>query len=74
MGALTRGRRGAVRVRVERSGTSLDLATERRPGAESNVGGGSTNDLPGPAFRRLSPEVAYLKLSAVKTAEIPDYP
>jgi C-terminal processing protease CtpA/Prc len=32
-----------------------------------------THDLPGDAFQMLSDEVAYLKLSAVKTADIPDY-
>jgi len=32
-----------------------------------------THDRPGPAFQLLSPDVAYLKLSAVKNAEIDDY-
>lgn len=73
MSALTQGACGAVEVSADRSGAPLELGTERLPGAEPGAGRRRTNDLPGPAFRRLSPEIAYLKLSAVKTAEIPEY-
>jgi C-terminal processing protease CtpA/Prc len=73
MGAMTQGACGAVKVSAMRSGAPIELATERRPSSELDLISGKTNDLPGPAFRRLSPDVAYLKLSAVKTAEIPEY-
>jgi C-terminal processing protease CtpA/Prc len=73
MGVLTQGASGPVKVSALRSGTPLELATERQPMAELDVRTPKTNDLPGPAFRRLSPDVAYLKLSAVKEAEIPEY-
>jgi C-terminal processing protease CtpA/Prc len=72
-GVLTQGASGPVKVSAVRSGTPVELVTERRPIAELDVRSARTNDLPGPAFRRLSPDVAYLKLSAVKEAEIPEY-
>jgi C-terminal processing protease CtpA/Prc len=73
MTELTVGTCGAVKVGAERAGAPLVLATERRPNGDLDLQGGRTHDLPGPPFRRLSPEVAYLKLSAVKIEEIPDY-
>jgi C-terminal processing protease CtpA/Prc len=73
MTELTQGTCGPVKVGAERAGAPLAIATERRANGDLDLQGGWTHDLPGPAFRRLSPEVAYLKLSAVKTEEIPDY-
>jgi C-terminal processing protease CtpA/Prc len=73
MSALTKGECGTVKVGTEQSGERLELTTERRPRSELDLRGGRTHDLAGPAFRRLSPEVAYLKLSAVKATEIPEY-
>src|SRR5262249_30887252 len=73
MTELTNGTCGPVRVGAEREGAPLAIVTERRANGELDLQGGRTHDLPGPAFRRLSPEVAYLKLSAVKIEEIPDY-
>jgi len=73
MSALTQGACGTVSVSAERSGAPLSLTMERRPASELDFRHGWTNDLPGPAFRRLSPEVAYLKLSEVKTEAISDY-
>jgi len=72
MSSLTRGACGGAKVRVLRADAApFELTTERRRAPQG--GAGTANDLPGPAFRRLSPEVAYLKLSAVKMAEIPEY-
>ena len=73
MRAMTQGACGPVQVVAERAGAPLEIATERRPNGELDLQAGRTHDLPGAAFRRLSPDVAYLKLSAVKVAEIPDY-
>jgi C-terminal processing protease CtpA/Prc len=73
MSVLTQGASGPVKVSAVRSGTPVELVTERRPIGELDLRTVRTTDLPGPAFRRLSPEVAYLKLSAVKEAEIPEY-
>jgi C-terminal processing protease CtpA/Prc len=73
MRELTEGACGPVQLRVDRSGAPLDLKVQRRPAAETDATVGSTHDLPGAAFRRLSPDVAYLKLSSVKISEIQDY-
>jgi C-terminal processing protease CtpA/Prc len=73
MNSLTQGECGVITVSAKRSGAPLTLALERRRETGPAARGGPTHDLPGPAFRRLSPEVAYLKLSAVKKAEIPEY-
>jgi C-terminal processing protease CtpA/Prc len=73
MPELTEGACGPVKLRIDRSGAPRDLTVQRRPAAEIDATVGSTHDLPGAAFRRLSPEVAYLKLSSVKGSEIPDY-
>jgi hypothetical protein len=66
---MTRGACGAAAIAVTRATGDVVVKTERvktsaRP---------TTNDLPGDTFRLLSPEVAYLKLSSIRTAEIPKY-
>ena len=73
MTELTDGMCDAVKVGAERAGAPLAIATERRAKGELDLQGGRTHDLPGSAFRRLSPDVAYLKLSAVKIEDIADY-
>ena len=69
---LLRGEPGPVRLSVLREGAALDLEA-RRVAADSMDHGKGTHDLPGPAFRRLSDDLAYLKLSAVKSSEVGDY-
>jgi len=71
--SLTRGDSGPVRLTVERGGTTLDLDAERVLLDSLDARAGATDDHPGPAFRRLSDDVAYLKLSSVTSAETPDY-
>jgi C-terminal processing protease CtpA/Prc len=73
VGALTRGACGPVTLRVERSGAQLELSTERRPKPEPGLRSDGFYDLPGPAFRRLSPEVAYLKVSTANEADLENY-
>jgi len=73
MHELTDGACGPVKLRIDRSGAPLDLTVQRRPAADTDATVGSTHDLSGAAFRRLSPDVAYLRLSSVKISEIPDY-
>ena len=70
---LTKGAQGPVRVRGQRAGGPFDLTARRVPLADLDLGVGQTHDLPGDAFRRLTDEVAYLKLSAVKSADSDDY-
>lgn len=71
--SITRGPVGAVKLRVLRGETTLDLNVARVPMSSLAKQTRLTHDLPGPAFRRLSPDVAYLKLSAVKAVEVPRY-
>jgi hypothetical protein len=66
---LTCGREGPVRVRVERDGRELEVEARRATGLPY---GGGARDLPGETFRLLTPEVAYLKLSGVRAADVAD--
>jgi C-terminal processing protease CtpA/Prc len=70
--SMTRGACGASSIGVRREGQDIKLKTERVPPPSSAVEPG-WHDLPGETFRRLSDEVAYLKLSSVKTADASHY-
>jgi C-terminal processing protease CtpA/Prc len=70
---LTRGPERPVQVQGERAEGPFALTAGRAPVRELDVAAGRTHDLPGDAFQRLTDEVAYLKLSAVKSAEAADY-
>jgi C-terminal processing protease CtpA/Prc len=41
--------------------------------AASSLHAVATDDLPGPTFRLLSKDVAYMKLSSIKAADVPNY-
>jgi hypothetical protein len=65
---------GPVTVEVRRGQEVLTIEAERLPMRNiPREGMRRWHDLPGPAFRLLSPEVAYLKLSGVKISDIPKY-
>jgi hypothetical protein len=66
---MTRGACGAATVAVTRATGDVVVKTERVKSAPRPT----TNDLPGDTFRKLSPEVAYLKLSSIKIADVPKY-
>lgn len=68
---LPRGFCGETTMRVLRDKEELQLQVKRSvtPNDQVNL----THDLPGPAFRLLSNDVAYLKLSSVKAAEAAHY-
>jgi C-terminal processing protease CtpA/Prc len=72
-GALTRGQPSPARLAVKREGSTLDVSAARVPLDSLDMKSGWTHDLPGPTCRRLSDDIAYLKLSSVKTAEVADY-
>jgi hypothetical protein len=61
---------GRYGVRVLREGEVIELNAKRltSPGWK-----GGTDDLPGETFRLLSSQVAYLKLSTVKSAQTAHY-
>jgi C-terminal processing protease CtpA/Prc len=70
---LTRGNCAEIRLGVRRDNQTLTLRTPRVPLGNLNRTAESTHDLPGDAFRLLSPDVAYLKLSSVKIADAVSY-
>ena len=78
--AMTNGGCGPTRIAVLRSGLdsnqgsdgSVTVEAERGPIASMEAIS-RTDDLPGPTFRLLSKDVAYLKLSSIKAADVPKY-
>jgi C-terminal processing protease CtpA/Prc len=71
--ALTRGDSGAVSLAVVRDGAPLEVHATRVPQDLLDTTRVRRHDLPGPTFRRLSDDVAYLKLSTVRMDEVPSY-
>lgn len=69
----TQGPCGACRVSVEREDGVHEILAQRDSSRAMNARAGMTHDLPGPAFRRLADDVAYLKLSAVRVADAASY-
>jgi C-terminal processing protease CtpA/Prc len=69
-GHMTRGPCADASLTVERRGKSLSLTVKRSVPVSRKR---AFHDLPGPAFRLLSPDVAYLKLSDVKAADAAQY-
>ena len=69
---LTRGPCGPLRVGVQR-GSALELEAQRVAMKSLRLDAGARNDRPGDTFQMLSPEVAYLKLSSIKVAELAGY-
>jgi len=69
--AMTNGACGAATVGVRRGNEAVSVQAQRLPATSMTIS--STHDLPGDAFRLLSPEVAYLKLSSAKVAEVDHY-
>ncbi len=74
-GSMGRGPAGPVILRVQRGDAPFELETEvnRIPVSSTVDPEAGRHDLPGPVFRLLSPEIAYLKLSGVKTADVKKY-
>lgn len=68
-GFMTRGPCGETTVAIRRDHHVLHYQVQRVPVAYGDLAPG-THDLPGPAFRFLSPEISYLKLSTAKPDEI----
>ena len=66
---LTNGRCGPVRVTVKRGDAAIVLGATRLGAAEAGAQSW-THDLPGPAFRMLTPEIAYVKLSMLRKEDV----
>ncbi len=71
--ALTKGEAGPVQVTGNRSTGAFSLTAERVPVRRLDTTAGSTHDLAGATFQRLSNAVAYLKLSSVVAADASSY-
>jgi C-terminal processing protease CtpA/Prc len=67
--SLPKGDCGKGSVTVARQGQSLTLDVLRTPLGQQSP----THDRPGEAFQLLSPDVAYLKLSTIRAADVPGY-
>jgi C-terminal processing protease CtpA/Prc len=70
---LTRGASPPREVTGTRDGVPFQLAVPRVPTGGLDHAAARTHDRPGPAFQRLTEEVAYVKLSAVQQASSTDY-
>lgn len=68
---LGTGACGAATVRVRRGAAPQMLSMDRIP--KNTVKKRSTHDRPGATFQLLNDEVAYIKLSSIKSADIPSY-
>lgn len=71
--SMTRGECGEATLRALREGEELSLKARRLPLSDLDLRAALTHDLPGETFRRLSDDVAYLKLSSVKSADVGGY-
>ncbi len=70
---LTRGPEAHVRVGGRRADGPFDLTARRVALGELDPNGDRTHDLPGETFRMLTDEVAYVKLSSVKSDDVGEY-
>jgi C-terminal processing protease CtpA/Prc len=70
---LTRGAAGPVNVRIIRDGKRMEVKATRVPVAQLDMARANVHDLPGETFQMLRSDVAYLKLSSVKAADIGSY-
>ncbi|HEY2470826.1 MAG TPA: S41 family peptidase [Terracidiphilus sp.] len=68
---LTQGDCKPVDIQLHRNGKLIDLHADRLP--RDNAFKPEWHDLPGDTFQLLSPDVAYLKLSSIKAADVPKY-
>ena len=69
---MLRGACGDAKLGIRRDKNDLNLTVPRTPSTINDFDPGK-HDLPGPAFRLLSKDVASLKLSAVKQADCAKY-
>lgn len=74
--SLLKGSEGPVRLGIVRDGAASTVETTRSAVSSVYAGAGLTHDRPGDTFQMLSAgrdSVAYLKLSSVDAAAIPQY-
>jgi C-terminal processing protease CtpA/Prc len=71
--SMTRGSCGEATVRVLRDRETLELKPARVAESRVSSTAGRTNDRRGETFQKLSPDVAYLKLSSVQQSQAASY-
>ena len=71
--SMTRGACGAVSIRVSRDGGPMELKALRTQSPSPGSTPPLWHDRPGETLQKLSPDVAYLKLSSVKSSEAAAY-
>jgi C-terminal processing protease CtpA/Prc len=71
--SMTRGQCGPVRVGIRREDGRSTVSAERVPLGKLNLAIGFTHDRPGETFQLLADDVAYLKLSSIKAADVAGY-
>lgn len=67
-GKLTTGACGATRLQVRREQGDVEMTAQRVPAGRQ--AGQDTHDREGEAFQRLGNDIAYLKLSSLKRADV----
>jgi len=70
---MTHGACGEMRVGIVRGSEESEIKTARVPPPGLNASAGTTHDRPGDTFQMLSDQVAYLKLSSIKIADVPRF-
>ncbi len=71
--SMTRGACGAVSIGISRNGVRIEVKGQRTPQPPPNSTPPLWHDRPGETFQKLSPDVAYLKLSSVKASQAASY-
>jgi hypothetical protein len=71
--SFTRGPCSRVELRVRRENVPMTVSAERLPFARLNLAEGQTHDRPGETFQLLGDDVAYIKLSSIKIADVAGY-
>lgn len=66
---LTRGACGPSSVQVDRGGQSVALSPNRLPSTSVDFSRTYSHDLPGTAFQTLAPDIAYVKISTLQSAD-----
>ncbi|QKY10015.1 S41 family peptidase [Janthinobacterium lividum] len=67
-GKLTTGACGATRLQIRRGQADMEMTAQRVP--VRRQAGADTHDREGEAFQRLGDDIAYLKLSTLKRADV----
>jgi C-terminal processing protease CtpA/Prc len=71
--ALARGVCGRAQIVVRRDGVTESVAEQRVPVGKLDLTSAFQDDRPGDAFQLLSPQIAYLKLSAASQSKAAEY-